>query len=579
MNKKKAKAGFFTGLLVFFTLLVLPPTSSMYLSALSTVLKHSHQSVITKLLAETNLRSVKEITPLTIDRILLQAEEILVAVPEDFALSGEKGIRLAEESTPSTQKLRQVIALQTRGLKHTLALALLMAVWWMTEALPIVVVALLPMVFFPTLSIAHVYAARMPGYFVAFTPYMHRLVVLFLGGFTIAEAMKRWNLHERIALHFISRIGFSPKKVTLGVMVATALLSMFISNTATTAMMMPIALSLLLQAGCHPAESRFGTTLMLSIAYAASIGGIGTLIGTPPNVILAGFAEMLLHIDITFQRWLAIGLPLVIILIPLTWWLLIKMNPPEMSKLAGSKDVVKKKISDLGKLTGGERNTFIIFALTAFMWIARSGFSIGPLYIPGWTALLGVPWIDDSVIAMIAVLLFYITPTDFKRWEFTLDWKTNCNIPWGTLLLFGGGMAIGKALQETGAAHFIAMSLMDLKSLPAILILTALVLLAKLLSEITSNTATTTMLMPVIFALGSALKIDPLSLMIAGAVATSLVFMLPVATPPNAIVYGTGYVSMAQMVRNGFVLQVVSALIVVVLFYFVLPSLSTLVTF
>ena len=579
MNKKKAKAGFFTGLIVFFTLLFLPPTSSMYLSALTTVLEHSHQNVITKLLAETNLRSVQEIPTHTIDRILLQAEEILVVVPEDFDMSGEKGIRLAEESNQSAQQLRQVIELQTRGLKQTLALALLMAVWWMTEALPIVVVALLPMVLLPTLSIAHVYAARMPGYFVAFTPYMHRLVVLFLGGFTIAEAMKRWNLHERIALHLISRIGFSPKRVTFGVMVATALLSMFISNTATTAMMMPIALSLLLQGGCQPTKSRFGTVLMLSIAYAASIGGIGTLIGTPPNVVLAGFAEILLHIDITFQRWLAIGLPLVIILLPLTWWLLIKMNPPEMSTLAGSKDIVKKKITNLGKLKGGERNTCIVFALTACMWIGRAGFSIGPLYIPGWTTLLGVPWIDDSVIAMIAVLLLYVTPTDLKRWEFTLDWRTNCTIPWGTLLLFGGGIAIGKALQETGAGHFIAMNLMDLKSLPVILILAAIVLLAKLLSEITSNTATTTMLMPVIFAMGSALGLDPLSLMIAGAVATSLVFMLPVATPPNAIVYGTGYVSLSEMVRNGFVLQVVSALIIVVLFYFVLPSLSTLVTF
>jgi sodium-dependent dicarboxylate transporter 2/3/5 len=579
MNKKKAKAGFFTGLLVFFVLLFIPPTSSMYLSALNTVLKHSHQNVITKLLAETNLRAVKEITPNNLHHVLTQMQEILVAVPEDFDTSGERGIQLAEESTQSTQQLRQVIEIQARGLKQTLALALLMAVWWMTEALPIVVVALLPMVLLPTLSIAHVHAARMPGYFVAFTPYMHRLVVLFLGGFTIAEAMKRWNLHERIALHFISRIGFSPKRVTLGLMIATALLSMFISNTATTAMMMPIALSLLLQAGCPPAESRFGTALMLSIAYAASIGGIGTLIGTPPNVILAGFAEMLLHIDITFQKWLAIGLPLVMVLIPLTWWLLIKINPPEMSKLAGSKDVVKKKINDLGKLKGGERNTCIIFALTAFMWIVRSGFSIGSLYIPGWTDLLGVPWIDDSVIAMIAVLLFYITPTDFKRWEFTLDWRTNCNIPWGTLLLFGGGIALGKALQETGAAHFIAMSLMDLKSLPVILILAAIVLLAKVLSEITSNTATSTILMPIIFAIGSALRIDPLSLMIAGAVATSLVFMLPVATPPNAIVYGTGYVSISEMIRNGFVLQLVSALVVVVLLYFVMPSLSPLVTF
>ena len=169
---------------------------------------------------------------------------------------------------------------------------------------------------------------------------------------------------------------------------------------------------------------------MLSIAYAASIGGIGTLIGTPPNVVLAGFAEILLAIDITFQDWLTVGLPLVVVLIPLTWWIIITMNPPELRELSGSKETLRKKINALGRLTGGERNTCVIFLLTALMWTARSGFSIGPVHIPGWTTFLGMPWVDDSVIAMIAVLLFYLTPTDFNRWEFTLDWKTNLTIPW-----------------------------------------------------------------------------------------------------------------------------------------------------
>jgi len=579
MSQTKSKVGFFTGIAVFFTIVFLPPSPSMYLSALETVLNHSQQDLIDQLLAGTNLTDPGAINRNNLQGVLGYTQHIAVVVPSDFNKSGEKGIQLAEKSSRKSQQLNQVIELQVKGLKRALALAILMAIWWITEALPIVIVALLPMVLLPVLAIAHVSSARLPGYFIAFTPYMHRLVVLFLGGFTIAEAMKRWNLHERIALHFITLMGVSTRGIILGLMIATALISMFISNTATVAMMMPIALALLLQAGCKPQKSKFGAGLMLSIAYAASIGGIGTLIGTPPNVVLAGFAEILLHINITFQNWLTIGLPLVVVLLPLTWWVVITINPPELTRLSGSRETARKKIKDLGKLRGGERNTCIIFLLTAFLWTVRSGFHIGPLNIPGWTTLLNVPWVDDSVIAMIAVVLFYITPTNFKRWEFTLDWKTNLAIPWGTLLLFGGGITIGKALQETGAARFIAMNLINLESLPAILILTIIVFLTKFLSEITSNTATTTMLMPVLFAAGSAIGLDPLSLMIAAAIASSLVFMLPVATPPNAIVYGTGYVSMTEMVRAGFLLQVVSALILIAFLYLVIPSFSPLVTF
>ena len=575
----KPKVGFFLGVIVFLAILFLPPPSSMYLPAIKTVLKHSHQDVANKLLEETTLKSPEDISCQNLQEVLNQSQKISVHLPSDFHKSGDKGIRLKEEGTEGTIRLKQVIEIQTRGLKYTLALALLMAIWWITEALPISVVALLPMVLLPALSVSHFQHARLPSYFVVFTPYMHRLVILFLGGFTIAEAMKRWNLHERIALHFIGIIGFSPKRIILGLMIATALISMFISNTATTAMMMPIALAILLQAGCQPIKSRFGTALMLSIAYAASIGGIGTLIGTPPNVVLAGFAELLLDIDINFQNWLLIGVPLTIILIPITWWLLLKMNPPEISNLAGSKKIVKDRIVDLGKLKGGERNTFLIFILTAFMWMFRSGFNLNSIHIPGWTELLGIPWVDDSVIAMIAVLLFYLSPTDIRKWEFTLDWKTNLNIPWGTLLLFGGGITLGKAMQETGAAQYIAMNLIELKSLPTILILLVVILLAKFLSEITSNTATATMLMPILFAVGIAIGVDPLSLMIAGAVATSLVFMLPVATPPNAIVYGTEYVSMSDMIRNGFILQIVTALIWICLLRFGISALSPLVNF
>ena len=579
MKEKKPKAGFCLGLIAFLAFLFLPPTSSMYLPAIEIVLKHAHQEVADKLFEKTKLQSLEDINLQNLQEILSQSKEIFVSLPSDFHKSGNKGIRLKERKTEGTKDLEEVIEVQTRGLKNTLALALLMAIWWIAEVLPISVVALFPMVLLPLLGIAHFQYARLPGYFIAFSPYMHRLVVLFLGGFTIAEAMKRWNLHERIALHFIGVIGFSPKRIILGLMLATACISMFISNTATTAMMMPIALAILIQTGCQPKKSRFGTSLMLSIAYAASIGGIGTLIGSPPNVVLAGFAELLLDIDINFQNWLVIGLPLVIILLPITWWLLVKMNPSEISKLEGSKEIIKDKIKNLGKLKGGERNTLIIFILTALMWICRSGFSLGSIHIPGWTQLLNIPWVDDSVIAMIAVLLFYLSPVDISKWEFTLDWKTNLNIPWGTLLLFGGGLTIGKAMQETGAAQYITMHLIELRSLPVILILSAIILLSKFLSEITSNTATTTMLMPVLYAIGIAIRVDPLSLMIAGAVATSLVFMLPVATPPNAIVYGTEYVSISEMVRNGLVLQLVTTLIWIFLLYYVIAALSPLVNF
>jgi di/tricarboxylate transporter len=280
MNEKKQKAGFCLGLIAFLAFLFLPPTSSMYLPAIEIVLKHAHQEVADKLFEKTKLQSLEDINLQNLQEILNQGKEIFVSLPSDFHKSGNKGIRLKERKTEGTKDLKEVIEIQTRGLKNTLALALLMAIWWIAEVLPISVVALLPMVLLPLLGIAHFQYARLPGYFIVYSPYIHRLVVLFLGGFTIAEAMKRWNLHERIALHFIGIIGFSPKRIILGLMIATACISMFISNTATTAMMMPIALAILIQAGCQPKKSRFGTSLMLSIAYAASIGGIGTLIGS-----------------------------------------------------------------------------------------------------------------------------------------------------------------------------------------------------------------------------------------------------------------------------------------------------------
>ncbi len=564
----KPKIGLGLGVGLFLLLLLVPPPERMYIPATKVVLRHCQKGVVQTLLRGTSLagevRPIQSIDARNIRLILERAKGMRVKVPKNFHSSGVQGISLSAEGQP----LREVINHQVGGLKKTIGLALLMAILWITEALPIPVTALLPLVLLPLLGIAHYKYAQLPGYFVAYAPYMHYLVVLFIGGFTIAEAMKRWRLHERIALHFIRLIGFSPRRIILGLMVATAVLSMFVSNTATTAMMMPIGLAIILEAGGKPGESRFGLALMLGIAYAASIGGIGTLIGTPPNVVLAGFADALLHIKVTFAGWLRVGLPLVVVLLPLTWLMLLKLNPFEELKFAGSRGLIARRIRSLGPLRGGELNTFVIFLVIALMWIFQKPIS-GALHLP---------WLGDSVISIIGLLLFYLVPVSLRRWEFTLDWQTNLQIPWGTLLLFGGGIALGQALDHTGGAEFIAMHLVALRAVPHILLLFFIILLVDFLTEVTSNTATTNMMMPVLVALGMAIGRDPLTLMIGGAVAASMAFMLPVATPPNAIVYGTGFIRMGDMVRNGFLLDLLAASTWTVILYFVVSLLSPLVT-
>lgn len=553
------KTGFILGIIAFFAFLFIHPSKGMYIEATKIVLKHSDKSVVRSISSKSSLEKISDINETNIDIILKHSQKIMVKVPKDFSQTGERGIILSQEGKP----LSAVIKKQANGLKNTIAIAIIMAIFWISEALPIPVVALLPMILLPLLGIAHYSRSSLPGFFTAFSPYMHYLVVLFIGGFTIAEAMKKWKLHERIALHFIRWIGFSQKRILLGLMVATAIVSMFVSNTATAAMMMPIAVAITIQSGAKPGKSNFGLVLMLGIAYAASIGGIGTLIGTPPNVVLAGFLDTLLNKTVTFANWLIIGLPLVIVLLPITWLLLMKMNPMEKVQVAESKDVIIDKLHSLGKMKGGERNTFIIFLLIALMWITRKQ----------WTSYFHLYWVNDSVIAIIGVVLFYILPVNIKKWQFTLDWKTNLKIPWGTLLLFGGGIALGKAMANTGAASFIAMHLTLLRNLPAILLMFFVVLLVDFLTEITSNTATTNMMMPILFALGVALSKDPVLLMIAGAVAASMAFMLPVATPPNAIVFGTGYVKINKLARNGFVLDIVAASTWTLLLYFLIQHL------
>jgi len=536
--------GFITGVLGFVIIFLIKPTSGMFVEASNVVLKHSQKQVV-------EAAGVKRVTMENLEEFLQTAGQIHVKIPKDFSKSGTRGIAISNKGTT----LLDAVYLQAKGLKRTLAIAVLMGIFWITEALPIPITALIPVVFFPLFRIASPTSSSMPGYFNAFTPYMHYLIVLFIAGFTIAEAMKKWGLHERIALNFISKVGFSRRKLIFAFMVTTAFISMFISNTATTAMMMPIALAILLS--MNEIETNFGKAMMLSIAYGASIGGIGTLIGTPPNVVLAGFADTLLGVKITFAGWLKIGLPVVVILLPSAFFIILKVFPYKGRDTGESKNIIREKLGTLGRMKKGEINTLVIFMITALLWIFSKQIK----------SHLHIPWMNDAVVGMIGVFLFYVVPVNIKKWEFTLDWKTNEKIPWGTLILFGGGIALGKALNNTGAASFIASHLILAGKTPFILLLFFVVLLVDFLTEITSNTATTNMLMPILFALGMAIGRNPLTLMIGGAVAASMAFMLPVATPPNAIVYGTGAIKIRDMVKVGIILDIVAATLWTLLLY------------
>ncbi len=542
--------GLVGGFFSFILLLILPTSNSILVSGTKIILSHSESLILKKII----IPSRKEINSDNFSEILLKSKKIYVKVPKDFSKSGIHGIKLAEKKGKS---LFDLIKIQGYAIKATLAIALLMAIWWITEAIPIPITSVLPLLLFPLLSIAGPKGISFPGFFNPFYPYMHYLIVLFLAGFTIAEAMKKWNLHKRISLFFLTKISFSPKKVVFAFMVITAIISMFISNTATTAMMLPIGLGIIAASGTNSNETNFGKTLMLGIAYGASIGGVGTLIGTPPNVVLAGFVDNLLGIKITFFDWLKIGLPLTALMLPLTFFVLIKVFPIKDLNLGSSKNIIKDELKKLGPLTKGEKNTLFIFVLTAFLWVFEKNIK----------SLFHLKWVNDAVVGVFAIILFYIIPVNIKKWEFTLNWDTNKKLPWGTLLLFGGGLSLGTALDKTGAASYIASSLGIFKGVPFIVLLLFAVFLMVFLTEITSNTASTNMMLPILFSIGITSSSNPLVLMIAGALGASMAFMLPVATPPNALVFGSGYIKMKDMIKPGFFLNIISILLITLFLY------------
>ncbi|MGB3143712.1 MAG: DASS family sodium-coupled anion symporter [Maribacter sp.] len=433
------------------------------------------------------------------------------------------------------------------------------AIWWITEAIPIAITALLPIVLFPLsggLDLSSTSAS-----------FGHKYVFLYMGGFIIAIAIEKWNLHRRIALNIINLIGSDVRKIILGFMVATAFLSMWISNTATSVMMLPIGLAIIKQLRDNPdtiedENQTFGKALMLAIAYSASIGGLATLIGTPPNLVLAGVVLDTYGYEITFMQWFAFGLPISIILIFICWKYLTKYAFDFKQKsFPGGKEEIKRLLKKLGKITYEEKVVAFVFALTAFCWITRS--FLLQQFLPG---------LDDTIIAIFFAIVLFLIPSKQKG-EQLINWEEAVKMPWGIILLFGGGMALAKGFEDSGLAIWIGSQMTSLSGLPILVLVLVLIAAVNFLTEITSNLATTAMLLPVLAPMALTIDVHPFVLMVGAAVAASCAFMLPVATPPNAVVFGSGYLRIPDMVSKGFFMNIVSIIVLTLFVYFVLPEL------
>ncbi|MBU1626514.1 SLC13 family permease [bacterium] len=456
--------------------------------------------------------------------------------------------------------------------KRVAAVAILMAVWWICETLPLAATSVIPLVAFPLMGIL---SSKNTA-----SAYADQNVMLFMGGFFIAMAIQKWNLHQRIALHIIKLVGTEPKRLILGFMIASAFLSMWISNTATTLMMLPIAYSVALHFETLKKNAddknklifkNFSTALMLGIAYSCSIGGIGTLVGTPPNIVFAGSVHRLFpeFKEIGFLQWMSFGVPFVLIFLPLCWFFLVFI----LFKLGGIKSltgtdtshVIKEEIDNLGRMSRGERLSLFCFCLTAFLWIFRAPINLGFVVIPGWSDLFPNPkFIRDSTVAMLMSLVMFAIPVDIKKGEYLLDWEWAKKIPWGILLLFGGGFALASGIQESGLALWIGQNLEFLSHIPSIMMIASICFIMTFLTELTSNTAITTIMMPILAASASKLGIHPYLMMIPATISASCAFMLPVATPPNAIVMGSGYVNIDQMAKSGLGLNLIGVILVTV---------------
>ncbi|MDP5091754.1 MAG: DASS family sodium-coupled anion symporter, partial [Polaribacter sp.] len=395
--------------------------------------------------------------------------------------------------------------------------------------------------------------------------YGHKYVFLYIGGFILAIAIEKWKLHKRIALTIIKIVGTNVNFIILGFMIATAFLSMWISNTASAVMILPVGMAIVSQLKDNPATSEnenmiFGKALMLAIAYSASIGGISTLIGTPPNLVLAGIIKQTYGIEISFAQWFSFGFPIAMMLLFICWMYLTRVAFTfKQKEFPGGRQEIKKQLQELGPVSYEEKAVFLVFLLTAFSWITRS-FLLESF----------IPTIDDTIIAIFFAILLFIVPSKNKSVKL-MAWEDAVKLPWGIVLLFGGGMALALGFETSGLAVWIGHQMTSLESFSLLILLLILVASVNFLTEITSNLATTAMLLPVLVSLAAALGLHPFYLLIGATLAASCAFMLPVATPPNAVVFGSGYLKIEDMVKKGFVLNLISILLVTFFVYYLLP--------
>jgi len=453
--------------------------------------------------------------------------------------------------------------------QRMLAVALLMAVWWLTEAVPISVTALLPLVAFPLLGLADAKATA--------APYADPNVFLFIGGFILASCMQKWDLHKRLALHILLAVGSSPHRILMGCMAVTAFLSMWASNTATVLMMFPIA-SALIDRGDSPDERsrrNFTISLLLGLAYAGSMGGTATLIGTPPNIV---FASMVRRLDVgigevSFVRWMGLGVPIMLAGLVLIYLLLSRVVYPFDAR-AFTTDVehLRREKEALGPMGLGEKYIAVAFSLTALLWITRKDLALGAFVIPGWSGLLPFGHlIHDGTVAIAVSAVLFLLPVDRARGVFLMDRDWYKPIPWDIVLLFGGGFALAQGFISSGLSSYLGARLEFVGGLPTLLVMLLICLFMTFLTEFTSNTATTTVMLPILAATAAATGAQPPLFMLPATFAASAAFMLPVATPPNAIVFASGRIRIGHMARAGLLLNLLTAPVIAVLCWWLGP--------
>lgn len=449
------------------------------------------------------------------------------------------------------------------------AIASLMAIFWTTEAIPLAATSLIPIVLFPVMGIMK------NGQSIA-NSYFNNIIFLFIGGFIIALAMERWNLHRRIALYIIKKSGKKPAKIIFGFMLGTFFLSMWISNTATAVMMLPVAMAIILKIEntfTKKSAHKFAVSLLLGVAYAASIGGAATLVGTPPNLVFVKiFADLFPNApEISFATWMIATLPIVIIMLFFIWILLTQMLYKIPKELKIDTQIIEKEYKKLGKITYEERVVALIFLITALLWITRVDLNFGSFKIYGWRNLFENPKsINDGTTAIFMALLLFLIPVKNKKSPFKtiIDNSVFNQLPWGVILLFGGGFALAKGFQVSGLSNYIGSHIAGLEGVSPLKTILSVCGFMTFTTEFTSNTATTQMIIPVLASVAVAIKMNPLLLIIPATLSASFAFMMPVATPPNAVVFGSGRIKMIEMIKAGIMINIVGIVVVTLLFYF-----------